>query len=390
MWFKKLKTVSVIVAIMIASFAAGLSFRPVMAFGNESTGFSVLLQIYDLLQSEFVNKNVSDTTLEEGSIVGMLDSLNDPYTRYMNPKAFNEMKEEREGEFSGIGIHIGMKQKQLTVITPVEDTPAARAGLRAGDSIIAIDKKPTRTMALDEAVALIRGKLGTAVNLTIVRAGLDKPFEVSIIRANIQTKAVKANLLKDKIGYIRLSTFMNNEASNEMKVAIKDLTQKGMKSLIIDLRSDPGGLLSNAVDIGSMFIGNGPIVQVVDRNGKKEYLNANGKLEIPNSMKMVVLIDGGSASASEILAGALKDNKRATLIGLKTFGKGLVQTVHPLPNGGAVSITTNRYLTSHGNDIDKKGIDPDIAIDYPKLAPDEDYNEAKDPHILKAIEVLEK
>ena len=272
----------------------------------------------------------------------------------------------------------------------MEDTPAYKAGLKAGDAIIAIDKKPTKDISIDEAVTLIRGKLGTTVTLTIIRTGTDKPFDVPIVRSNIQTKAVKYKMMDNKTGYVRLSSFMNNDAPDEIEKALKDLIKQGMKSLILDVRSNPGGLLQNAIDIGGMFIKKGIIVQVVDRNGKKEVFKASGNLIIPSSMSMVTLIDGGSASASEILAGALKDNKRATLMGLKTFGKGLVQTVHSLPNGGGVSITTNKYLTSNGNDIDKKGIEPDITIELPKIDPQNEDVEIKDVQLEKAMEFLKK
>lgn len=389
MWLKRVKNLSIITALMITCFAAGLSLRPIVAFGADKGGFSVLLHVYDLIQNEFLERaTITDDTLEQGAIVGMIDSLGDPYTRYMDPKAFREMKEEREGEFSGIGIQIGIKHKQLTVIAPLEDTPAYKAGLKSEDAIIAIDKKPTKDISIDEAVTLIRGKQGTTVTLTIMRAGTANPFDVPIVRGNIQTKAVKYKMMEDKTGYLRLSSFMNNDAPDEMEKALKALTKQGMKSLILDLRSNPGGLLQNAIDIGSMFIQKGTIVQVVDKSSKKEFFKASGNLLIPSSMPMVTLIDGGSASASEILAGALKDHKRATLIGLKTFGKGLVQTVHSLPNGGGVSITTNKYLTSNGNDIDKKGIEPDILVELQKT--ENEDTAPKDVQLEKVMEFLKK
>lgn len=363
----KLGRASLVGALMMGSFAAGVGLAP-LKVKAETTSFSTFLQVYDLLKSEYVDSNLKDTDLVYGAIRGMLGALDDPYTRFMDPKAFQGMKEERTGSFGGIGIQIGMKDKVLTVIAPIEGTPAARAGLKAGDKILEIDGKPTRDMAEAEAVSRIRGVKGTAVRLLIKHEGAAAPRTVNIVRDNIVTKAVKVEDIDANTGYIRLNTFMSDDAGNEVKEALKRFATK--KGIILDLRGNPGGLLPNAVDIASMFIKEGPIVQLVNREGEKQYLRASGQVIVPATVKVVVLVDGGSASASEILAGALQDTKRATIMGTKTFGKGLVQTVHSLSDGSGVAITTQKYLTAAGHDIHKKGVTPDVVVELPRVSVD--------------------
>lgn len=381
----RFKKSAIIAGLMAASFTAGISFQPVMA---ETGGFRVFLQVFDLIKMEYVDKAVDDQKLVTGAIQGMISVLNDPYTRYISKDDFNEMNNERAGKFSGIGIQLGEQDKQLKVIAPIEDTPAWKAGIKAGDIIQAIDGKPTAGMTVDDAVKVIRGEDGTSVKLKIYRPDTKKTLELNVVRQTIENQVVKSKMIDKNLGYIRLTTFMQNNAPDKMRTAIEDLEKKGMKGLILDLRSNPGGLLPNAVDIGSMFVDKGPIVRIVDRNGSEEKLNPNGKMELDKATPMVVLIDGGSASASEILAGALKDSKRAQLIGTKSFGKGLVQTVHHLYDGSGVAITTNKYLTTNGIDINKKGIEPDIEVKIPEDVLKQPYAEDKDPQLQKAIQVL--
>jgi len=385
MKFRQLKKTALLSALMAASFAAGVTLQPVLA---ESGGFRVFLEVYDLVKMEYVEKKVDDQKLVKGAIDGMLSMLDDPYTRYIAPEEFKQMNEEREGSFSGIGIQIGTRDNKLTVIAPIEDTPAWRAGLKAGDWIKAIDGKNTETMVVDDAVKLIRGKEGTAIKLLIYREDTKKTLDISVTRGKIENKVVKYKMIKNNIGYLRLTTFMQNNSPEEMKNAINALKKQGMSALIFDIRSNPGGLLPNAVDIGSLFVSEGPIVRIVDRDGKEEKLNASGRPVLDKNMPMAVLIDGGSASASEIVAGTLKDNQRAVLIGTRTFGKGLVQTVHNLSNGSGIAITTNKYLTTKGTDINKKGIEPDIQVTVPKEILDKPYSESIDVQLQKAIEVM--
>ncbi|MGE3726579.1 MAG: S41 family peptidase [Candidatus Sericytochromatia bacterium] len=385
MKFRQLKKTALLSALMAASFAAGVTLQPVLA---ESGGFRVFLEVYDLVKMEYVEKKVDDQKLVKGAIDGMLSMLDDPYTRYIAPEEFKQMNEEREGSFSGIGIQIGTRDNKLTVIAPIEDTPAWRAGLKAGDWIKAIDGKNTETMVVDDAVKLIRGKEGTAIKLLIYREDTKKTLDISVTRGKIENKVVKYKMIKNNIGYLRLTTFMQNNSPEEMKNAINALKKQGMSALIFDIRSNPGGLLPNAVDIGSLFVSEGPIVRIVDRDGKEEKLNASGRPVLDKNIPMAVLIDGGSASASEIVAGTLKDNQRAVLIGTRTFGKGLVQTVHNLSNGSGIAITTNKYLTTKGTDINKKGIEPDIQVTVPKEVLDKPYSESIDVQLQKAIEVM--
>lgn len=375
-------------ALMAGSFGLGVGVSP-LKVKAETTSFATFLNVYDLLKSEYVESNLNDTTLIYGAIRGMLGSLEDPYTRFMDPKAYSGMQEERAGAFSGIGIQIGMKGKQLSVIAPMEGTPAARAGLKAGEAILEIDGKATKDMAIEEAVTHIRGPRGTTVKLKVQAEGAKAARVVPIVRDNIVTKAVKIEELDGNIGYIRLNTFMANDASDEIKQAL--IKFKNKDGLILDLRGNPGGLLPNAIDIGSMFIKEGPIVHVVNREGKKDSYKASGKVVVDAKIPVAVLVDGGSASASEILGGALQDTHRAVLIGTKTFGKGLVQTVHPLSDGSGVAITTNKYLTPNGHDIHKKGIEPDIKVEIPKIDVDKEGNPVRNgkklsPEDLKKLD----
>ncbi|HEY9855713.1 MAG TPA: S41 family peptidase [Stenomitos sp.] len=395
---RKFGNYMVVVGLMAASFGIGMVAHPLQV-AAETRSFSTFLQVYDLVRNEFLDAKVDENKLEYGAIRGMLESLDDPYTRFMEPKVFRSMQDERQGSFFGIGIQIGMnKDKQLSVIAPLEETPAARAGLKSGDQIVEIDGKPTKNMAIEEAVSHIRGPKGTKVLLKILR-GHDKPFDVTILRDSILTKAVKTKELDGNIGYIRLSTFMNENADQDMRQALEKF--KGKSGIVLDLRGNPGGLLPNAVNIGSMFIDNGPIVQIVDRDGNREKLNATGRLALPKNKPVVVLVDGGSASASEILSGALQDTHRAVLVGTTTFGKGLVQTVHALEGGSGVAITTNKYLTAGGNDINKKGVVPDVVVEFPKVATgsvdaedlptlDDLIKSGKDVQLNKAMSIIKE
>lgn len=389
-----LKMTSTVLALMLGSFTAGLNIQPLLARA-EGSGFSTFLKAYDILKSEYLG-DIDNDKLVQGAIRGMMESTGDPYTRYMDPKSYREMKDERVGSFSGIGIQIGVRKNKfnghemnnLTVIAPLEDTPAWKAGIQSGDIIVEIDGKTTKDLAVEQAVNLIKGLKGTSVKLKIYRDSTKKIFDVSIVRDSIAPKIVKSKMLDNKIGFVRLTTFMSGEVPKEVKNAINNLKNKGMKALVFDLRNNPGGLLPNAVTIGSMFVKDGPIVQIVDKKGEKELLNATGETLISKDLPMVLLVDEGSASASEIVAGALKDNERAILVGTKTFGKGLVQTVHELDDGSGMAITTNKYLTSKGTDINKKGILPNVMVEIPKEVEDLVPGEKNDVQLNKAIEIL--
>jgi len=313
----------------------------------------------------------------------MLASLNDPYTRFLPPEEFEEEGSAISGTLKGIGVQISVKDGKLLVIAPIEDTPAAKAGLKENDYIVEIDGKSTKGMTVKDAANHIRGEEGTLVTLLIRRDNVDKLYKIP--RAEIKLKSLsivppEKFQLNPNIGYIRLSTFMNKGATSEFANALQKLSDKS--GYIIDLRSNPGGLLSNAIFISDMLLNGGTIVSTVDRDGYKEDTKAAKR--ITTNKPIVVLINGGSASASEILSGALKDNGRAILVGEKTFGKGLVQEINKLQGGSGINITTQKYLTPNGTDINKKGITPDYIVKFTE----EDIKQGRDVQLLKAQEVL--
>ena len=314
----------------------------------------------------------------------MVASLNDPYTKFLNPKEFQEETSSIKGSLKGIGIQIGMKDGKLMVIAPIEDTPAEKAGLLADDEILAIDGKSTKGITVDKAADQIRGEEGTQVTLLIKRKGIEEPQSYTITRAEIEIKSVTQKVptdtkIPDDICYIRLSSFISRNASNEVKEIILNNSDK--KSFILDLRSNPGGLLSNAIYISDMFLNGGDIVSTVDRDGYKETQKASASLL--TTKPLVVLLNKGSASASEIFSGAMKDNKRAILVGTQSFGKGLVQEINKLPNNSGINITIQKYLTPSGTDIHKKGITPDVVVELT----DEQIKNKDDAQLKKAIEI---
>ncbi len=317
----------------------------------------------------------------------MLASLNDPYTRFLQPKEFSEETQSIKGSLKGIGTQIGIRDGNLVVIAPLEDSPAERAGILADDQILEINGESTKGISIDAAADKIRGEKGTTVTLLIQRKGVpNKTY--SIIRDEIEVKSVstkppfETSKIPDDIQYIRLSSFISKNAAAEVETILNNSADK--KGFIIDLRSNPGGLLTNAIYISDMLLRNGVIVSTVDRDHYKNTTKA--RFEQVTSKPIVVLINKGSASASEILSGALKDNHRATIVGEQSFGKGLVQEINKLPDEAGMNITIQRYLTPSGNDIHKKGITPDIVVELTK----ENVEAKDDVQLKKAIEVLEQ
>ena len=315
----------------------------------------------------------------------MLASLNDPYTRFLDPKEFAEETNSIKGSLKGIGTQIAIKDGKLVVISPIENSPAEKAGVKADDEILEINGESTKGISIDKAADKIRGEKGTTVNLLIKRKSEEKPLTFIIVRDEIEVKAVSVNppmdtKIPENIQYIRLSSFISKNAGAELgEIIAKNRNKAGF---IIDLRSNPGGLLTNAILISDMLLKGGVIVSTVDRDGYKE--TATAAPQFLTQKPVVVLVNKGSASASEILSGALKDNKRATLVGTQTFGKGIVQEINKLPEGSGVNITIQRYLTPSGNDIHKKGITPDVIIDLT----DEDIKNKNDVQLKKGIEIL--
>jgi carboxyl-terminal processing protease len=353
---------------------------------------------WQAVRKEYLDKKYTDKEQAYKSIREMLKKLDDPYTRFMDPKEFKNMQVDTSGELTGVGITIGLDEetKKLTVIAPLEDTPAFKAGILAKDVITKINGKSTEGMDTSEAVTLIRGEPGSKVRLTISRNG-EKPRDYLITRAKIEIHPVDYSLKQTpagKTGYIRLKQFSAN-ASKEMREAIRELEKKNVDGYVLDLRNNPGGLLFSSIEIARMWLKDGTIVSTIDRKGLVEKEAATGRslTEKP----LVVLVDKGSASASEILSGALQDNKRAVLVGSKTFGKGLVQSVRPLYDGSGVAVTIAKYHTPSGADINKAGIKPDIKVELSDeqrqnlwLKQREKLATLQDPQFAKAIEQLKK
>lgn len=318
------------------------------------------------------------------AIETMLTSLDDPYTKFLDPKEFAEETSSIKGSLKGIGVQIATKDGKLMVIAPIEDSPAEKAGLMADDEILEINGQSTKGMSIDKAADRIRGEEGTMVTLLIKRKDVIKNY--AITRKEIELKAVSTKIpnnvkLNDDIGYIRLSSFISKNAAKEFEDIVNQYNCK--KGYIVDLRSNPGGLLTNAIYIANLFLPNGIIVSTVDRDGYKETQRTIGR-PITNK-PLVILINKGSASASEIFSGAMKDNKRAVLIGEKSFGKGLVQEINRLSNDSGVNITIQKYLTPNGTDINKKGIEPDIKVELSE----DDIKNKDDKQLKKANEVLQ-
>ena len=317
----------------------------------------------------------------------MLASLNDPYTRFLDPKEFSEETQSIKGSLKGIGTQIGLRDGELVIIAPLEDSPAERAGLLADDRILEINGESTKGINIDAAADKIRGEKGTTVTLLIQRKGVPNKL-YSVVRDEIEVKSVSCKppfdttKIPNDIQYIRLSSFISKNAAGEIESILNN--SSGMKGFIIDLRSNPGGLLTNAIYISDMLLKGGVIVSTVDRDSYKTTTRA--RFEQVTDKPIVVLINKGSASASEILSGALKDNHRATIVGEQSFGKGLVQEINKLPDEAGMNITIQRYLTPSGNDIHKKGITPDIMVELTQ----KDADAKKDVQLEKAIEILEK
>ena len=330
-------------------------------------------EIFGKVKSDYVEK-VDDKKLIEQAINGMLAGL-DPHSAYLNPEAFKEMRIGTEGEFGGLGIEVTMSDGFVKVIAPIDDTPAQKAGVMAGDLIVKLDNAPVKGMSLSDAVKIMRGKPGSDIKLTILRKGEEKPLEINIKRAVIHIKSVKSKMLADDYGYVRITQFQSATGDNlhqAIKKLVKENKGKALRGLVLDLRNNPGGVLNAAVSVSDTFLTDGLIVYTDGRvDDSKLRFSADPK-DFINGAPLVVLVNGGSASASEIVAGALQDHKRAIIMGTKTFGKGSVQTILPMNNGAALKITTARYYTPSGRSIQAKGIEPDIVVENLKLSKNED------------------
>ena len=331
---------------------------------NELRAFS---EIFGRIKNNYVEP-VEDKELLQNAIRGMLSGL-DPHSTYLDLEDFKSLREGTSGEFGGLGIEVTMEDGFVRVVSPIDDTPAAEAGVLAGDLIIRLDEKPVKGLALREAVDMMRGKPGTDLLITILREGEDKPINITLTRAIIKVKSVKHKTLEPGYGYVRISTFQQrtSEGLNKAIEQLKKDNNDTLKGLVLDLRNNPGGLLNAAVDVSDAFITKGMIVYTDGRipDSKQEF-NANPR-DLLEGAPLVVLVNGGSASASEIVAGALQDHHRAVILGTKTFGKGSVQTVMPLTDKTAVKMTTARYFTPSGRSIQAEGIVPDIIVERVKI-----------------------
>ena len=356
----------------VAAAAALIALAPlsasVTAADRSDVGLNLFSEVFEQVRANYVEP-VTDKHLIEGAIKGMLASL-DPHSNYMDAKEYSEMQVQTRGEFAGLGMQVTMDNGFVKIISPIDDTPAAHAGLKPGDLIVAIDKQPVTDMSLSDAVDKLRGPVGSQVQLTLRRQGVD-PFEVTLTRAEIHVDPVKFHLEGHDIGYIRITSF-SERASSGVESAIKSLRQQAgdkLSGVILDLRNDPGGLLDQAVAVSNAFIDQGEIVSIRGRNAQDtRRFEAQPGRDLVRGLPMVVLINGGSASASEIVAGALQDHHRAVLLGTRSFGKGSVQTVLPVKeSGGAIRLTTALYYTPSGRSIQATGIEPDFVVQPAKI-----------------------
>ena len=350
-----------------------ISVAPVLSYAQKNDTLELLTlfgDVFDRVRSDYVEP-VKDTDIIEAAINGMLSSL-DPHSGYMNEKSFKEMQVQTKGEFGGLGIEVTMENGLVKVVSPIDDTPAAKAGVMPGDYISFIDDEQVMGLALNEAVDKMRGKVDTKVKLTILREGASEPIEVTLARANIKIKSGKGRAEGDDVAYLRLSQF-NEQTTQQMREEFARIKKDvpNLRGVVLDLRNNPGGLLDEAISVSDAFLTGGEVVSTRERdpNRTKRYSAKAGDELVDANIPVVVLVNSGSASASEIVAGALQDHKRAIVMGTKTFGKGSVQTVIPLPEHGAMRLTTARYYTPSGHSIQAKGIAPDIIVEQAKIEP---------------------
>jgi carboxyl-terminal processing protease len=342
-----------------------------------------------VIQRSYYGKNGEGVTLDSkrltyAAIKGMLASLNDRYTRFLEPDEFRRMEEENRGEFGGIGARLEKVKDRILIKDVLKNTPAQRAGLKPGDTILAVDGVSIAGMSIYKAVDLIRGERGTIVKLTILRKGFSKPKVISVKRDLIRPEVIQAKMLEGNIAYIKLTAF-NQTSDQELDRALAEMERRNMQGLILDLRDNPGGLLSEAVAVASRFVKEGPVVIIQERGGRRRQYNVLPGKHNHKPVPLVVLVNKWSASASEIVAGAIKDTGAGLVVGTETWGKGLVQTINPIPeDGSAVLVTTHRYFTPRGTDINHKGIQPDVRVELTE----KDIETMNDRQLKEAIAIL--
>ena len=349
--------------------------------------YELLFQVRDALLTKY-DGEIDDNDLLEAAIKGMTQSLNDPYTVFMNADEYNSFVEQSEGHFVGIGAQLGIKDDKVTVVAPLEDSPAEKAGLKAGDVILKVDGTEITEPNVEKTVSMIKGEQGDPVTLTISREGSEYQ-DITIVRDVVKVVSVKGELIDGNIGYIQMSSFDEDVAEN-FKEKIIELKNQGMKGMILDLRGNPGGYLTEAVKVASQFIPKGDIVTyTIDKYGnKQESKSVGGEAQ---GMPLVILIDGGSASASEVVTGALRDYEAGTIVGTTSFGKGVVQQLIEFSDGsGGLKVTTSKYYTPNGENIHKIGIKPDIEVEIPDEISQKEYDRSIDPQFNKALEVIKE
>jgi len=354
---------------------------------EDTEKYNLLFEVRNTLLSKF-DGEIDDKKLLQAAIKGMTLSLQDPYTVFMNAEEYKSFVEQSEGHFVGIGAQLGIKDDKVTVVAPIEGSPADKAGLKAGDAIVKVDDVPLEEVNVEKTVALIRGEEGKEVKLTVERDGGNQ-IDINIVRGVVNMVAVKGEMIDETVGYIQISSFDEN-VSKDFENKIEELKSVGMKGLIVDLRGNPGGFLGESVKVASQFIPKGEtITYTIDKYDKKIESKSIGG--IAEEMPLVVLIDGGSASASEVVTGALRDYGVATTVGVNTFGKGVVQQLIEFGDGlGGLKVTTSKYYTPNGENIHKIGIKPDIEVEIPEELLDVPYDRNQDPQFIKGLEVIKE
>ena len=354
---------------VLVSLVSVTAYRSATAAGNDYESIELFTDVLAIVKKSYVEE-VDTKKLIYGAINGMLAAL-DPHSSFMPPDTYKELKLDTKGEFGGLGIEISIKDAMLTVISPIEDTPAYRAGVKSGDQILKIDDKFTKDLSIMDAVKKMRGNKGSKVTLTIMREGFDKPKEFPLVRDIIQVKSVKFKMLDDGYGYVRIAQFQE-KTTDDLQKALSSLneTSKGkLRGLVLDLRNDPGGLLDQAVKVSETFLEEGKLIVYTEGREKDAQMRFSSRTgEKQPNYPIVALINSGSASASEIVAGALQDHKRAVVMGVQSFGKGSVQTIIPLSDNSGLRLTTAKYFTPSGRSIQAKGITPDIVVERIELA----------------------
>ena len=389
-------------AVLVSMFAGAVMAKRLPSQGGVYENLKVFTEALSYVESNYVEEVEAEKVIQ-GAIRGMLKTL-DPHSSYMPPDVYREMQVETEGRFGGLGIEITMRDDMLTVVSPIEGTPAFRAGIQPGDQIIKVDGESTKEMSLVDAVKKLRGPEGSAVTISIFRQGFTEPKDFTLSRAVIQIKSVRWTKLQDDIGYVKLRSF-HKTTEEELEEALQDLGEQHIKMLILDLRNNPGGLLEQAIAVSNVFLEGGKLIVYTKGRLPNQNMKGFSKSEgFHVSYPMAVIINGGSASASEIVAGSLQDLHRATIVGTQSFGKGSVQTIIPLSDGSGLRLTTAKYYTPRGGEINGKGITPDIVIEKPQETANQEGEQktlrsqrnielpgndlSDDPQLQKAVDFL--